>query len=124
MAYSVYVNHPETWDRQKEDFTSWNYCAEDNAPWTGVGIDEQPRILRRVCAEVPDHVCEILDQGGDLSPDATSAVLSRAESTMSGKTRAVFSRAVQDGYGVRVVFTHALGKAVSASAYGAKFGSA
>jgi hypothetical protein len=123
MAYSVYVNHPETWTRQQEDFTSWNYWAEDNAPWTGVGINEQARILQAVCSEAPGEVCDALNTGGDLDAKAAREVLRRAEAVMGTDTREVFQRAVRDGYGVRVVFSQALGSAVSASAYLAKFGS-
>lgn len=124
MAYSVFVNHPETWTRKAENFTSWNYWAEDNAPWTGVGIDEQARILQAVCAEAPPEVCETLDSGGDLSPTAVREVLRRAERVMEPETRGVYQRAYDDGLGVRVSFSQALGSAVSASAYLEKFGSA
>ncbi|HEX8321650.1 hypothetical protein [Longimicrobium sp.] len=127
MAYAVHTNHPETWTRREENFTSWRFWAKENAPWTGVGIDEMAEILRAVCTEpVPADLralCETLDDGGDLDADAARTILKLSETVMEPETREVFAAGVQSGYGVRVVFSQALGSAVSASAYLEKFGS-
>ena len=125
MAYAAYVNHPESQSRKEADFTLWRFWSAENAPWTGVGIDEMAALIQSVCTEGrPADICEILDQGGDLSPEATRAVLRQAEAVMAPKLLEVFRMAVDGGYGVRVTFTAALGQAMSASAYLAKFGSA
>lgn len=126
MGYEIYTDHPESEKRRAENFTSWMYWAKANAPWTGVGIDEMAEILSAVCADPAQAAsCQILDEGGTLDPDATSAVLRAAEGRMSARTRVVFAAARKGGYGVRVVFSQgAFGKAVSASAYLEKFGSA
>ena len=124
MAYALYTNHPETFDRREADFTSWRFWAKKNAPWTGVGIDEMGRIVTAICGRVAEQdLCEILDHGGDLTAEAAQRVLELAEGVMEPETRAVLSAAVSSGHGVRVVFSQALGSAVSASAYAAKFGS-
>ena len=124
MSYAVFVNHPETWQRREANFPAWDIWSRKNAPWTGVGIDEEARILQAVCADSPSQACAALDSGGDLDPDATRGVLRLAEGVMGPETLEVYRRAVQDGHGVRIVFSQALGSAVSASAYLAKFGSA
>lgn len=124
MGYEIFTDHPETWTRRAEDFTSWLYWAEDEAPWTGVGIDKMAKIVQVVCKDPQaDLICRILDLGGYLSPEAARTVLKVAERQMSGEVLTVFQRAVQGGYGIRVVFSKPLGDAVSASAYLAKFGS-
>lgn len=124
MAYALYTNHPETFDRREADFTSWRFWAKKNAPWIGVGIDEMARIVTAVCGKVDEQdLCMTLDHGGDLTAEASQRLLELAEGVMEPETRDVLAAAVSGGYGVRVVFSQALGSAVSASAYAAKFGS-
>jgi hypothetical protein len=123
MAYEVYYDHPETWERRGANFTAWIYWAEQNAPWTGVGIDQMAKIVEGVCAS-PDtaEACTILDEGGTLDLRAAESVLKLAKDRMPDNVREIFSKAVRDGYGVRVVFSKAtFGKAMTASEYLAKF---
>lgn len=124
MAYALYSHHPETFDRREADFTEWRFWSKKNAPWTGVGIDEMAKIVTAVCArENQPEVCSVLDNGGDLTPKAARVVLRLADAVLEDEARAVLQHGVDSGYGVRVVFSKALGSAITASAYAAKFGS-
>jgi hypothetical protein len=125
MAYEIFTDHPETWERRGANFTSWMFWAQHNAPWTGVGIDQMAEIVKLVCAS-PEATgdCTILDEGGTLEHRAAERVLKLAGDQMPDNIREVFAQAVSNGYGIRVVFSKgAFGSAMSASQYLAKFGS-
>jgi hypothetical protein len=124
MPYEIYVNHPESFQRREEDFASWSLWAPQHAPWTGVGISEQAKLLQAACAQpMLAEACEALDVGGELTATATRDLLRLPSALVSEKVREVLVQAVQGGYGVRVVFSKGFGS-ISASAYLEKHGSA
>jgi hypothetical protein len=120
VGYEVYVEHPESFDRRREDFASWSMWAPQHAPWTGVGISEMAKLIKAVCEQenAPD-ACSVLDNGGILSPENVQVVWRLANHMMGAKVRQVFQRARADRYPVRVVFSKGFGS-LSASAYLAK----
>jgi hypothetical protein len=126
MGYEILTDHPESEQRREADFTAWLYWSQQHAPWSGVGIDEMAEIVSAVCADASSaDLCEVLDQGGRLDLRSTERVLHLAWHQMSEDIRTVLQSALAGGYGIRVVFSKgAFGKAVSASEYAAKFGSA
>lgn len=126
MGYEIYVNHPESFSRRNADFDAWSIWAPENAPWTGVGISDQAKLLQAVCGVSGlglADACQVLDTGGEISAKDARDILRLPSAAMTEKVREVFLRAVQTGYGVRVVFSKGFG-AISASAYLAKHGSA
>jgi len=121
MSYEVRVDHPESDQRQAEDWTSWNFWSKEHAPWAGINVDQQARILDAVCPrDITGDICEALDTGGTLTAPQARLVAQTAGPAMPDQVRAVFEKAVADGYGVRVVFKRGAFGAPSASEYRAK----
>lgn len=121
MSYAVFVNHPESKTREAEDFVSWTFWAQKNAPYVGVDVTEQAAILDAVCPEdVTGDICEALDLGGVLTGAQARLVAQRADAVMSRETKKVFKAAVDGSYGVRIEFKRGAFGAPSASEFLAK----
>lgn len=120
MGYELFVEHPESSDRRRDDFASWSMWAPQHAPWTGVGISEMAHLLQDVCGiQELAEACSALDQGGIISTEDARVILDLSHSYMNVKVRGVFRHAVRYSYPIRVVFSKGFGS-LSASAYLAK----
>lgn len=127
MGYEIYTEHPESFQRRGEDFGSWTLWAPQHAPWTGVGISDQAKLIQALCrpqaANWDRAICKVLDTGGLLSAPGVEKVWKDAGSVMTEKMREVFAFAREHRYPIRVVFSKGFGSQ-TASAYLAKHGSA
>lgn len=116
MAYEIYVDHPESQERQKGDFTSWIFWSRKNAPWTGIGVHTVAALLEEL-AQHPDteDLRDNLDYGGSLSHVEAGRVVMLAGAVLGDEPRDVFEFAARHRYPVLVEYTNPIGVSLHAS---------
>lgn len=125
MGYEIFADHPESVSRRTQDFNSWLFWAEKNAPWSGVSVPDVAALLKVVCPD-PDMgaVCAKLDAGGTLTPEEVTQTLQRAAGAMTDTVRRIFETAAANRYPVLVKFSQGAFAGARASAYLENSGSA